>query len=125
MMQPELPYVPDRTLSMSAPTSPTSLLQTSPDDSKRRSLKYIFAPLSQKAPQASAPSTSKIILDYLLYLSIQSRLKQATVELMELATPLPDSDNTDSLEARKKRWMETASKAEQDKHAVEAIVAGK
>ena len=125
MMQPELPYFPDRALSMSAPTSPTSLLQTSPNDSQRRSLKYIFAPLSQKAPQTSAPSTSKIILDYLLYLSIQSRLKQATVELLELATPLPDSDNTDSLEARKKRWMETASKAEQDKHAVEAIVAGR
>ncbi|KAG2224148.1 hypothetical protein INT45_000163 [Circinella minor] len=124
MMQPELPYFPDHALSLSAPTSPTSLLQASPDDSKRRSLKYIFAPLSQKAPQAPAPSTSKIILDYLLYLSIQSRLKQATVELMELAIPLPDSDNTDSLEARKKRWMETASKAEQDKHAVEAIVAG-
>ncbi|KAI9484424.1 hypothetical protein BDB00DRAFT_855630 [Zychaea mexicana] len=125
MMQPELPYFPDRAISASAPTSPTrTLLHSPPDDSKRRSLKYIFAPLSQRAPQTSTPSTNKIILDYLLYLSIQSRLKQAHVELMELATPLPDSGNTDSLEARKKRWMETASKAEQDKHAVEAIVAG-
>ncbi|KAI8147552.1 hypothetical protein BJV82DRAFT_595978 [Fennellomyces sp. T-0311] len=124
MMQPEVPYFADRPISASAPTSPTRVLHSPPHDSKRPSLKYIFAPLSQQAPKSSTPSTNKIILDYLLYLSIQSRLKQSHVELMELSTPLPDSDNTDSLAARKKRWVDTATKAEQDKHAVEAIVAG-
>lgn len=93
-------------------------------DSRRPSLKYIFAPLSQKAVKVTTPSTNKIILDYLLYLSIQSRLKQAHVELMELSTPLPENENSQSIEERKKRWMETARKAEQDKNAVEAIVAG-
>ncbi|KAI8888206.1 hypothetical protein K501DRAFT_282917 [Backusella circina FSU 941] len=66
-------------------------------------------------------STNKIILDYLLYLSIQSRLKQARVELLELSTPLHKDE---TLEVRKKRWIETASKAEKDKNAVESVVAG-
>ncbi|GAA5801927.1 hypothetical protein HPULCUR_007385 [Helicostylum pulchrum] len=72
----------------------------------------------------STQSTNKIILDYLLYLSIQSRLKQASVELLELSLPLPQSKLDDSIEIRKQRWIDTASKAEQDKHAVESVVAG-
>ncbi|KAG0175702.1 hypothetical protein DFQ28_006891 [Apophysomyces sp. BC1034] len=98
------------------------LSQSTLSTSRRPSLKFIFAPLSQ--PQASSTSsTNKIILDYLLYLSIQSRLKQAHVELLELSMPLPDDDD-DSMEARKQRWVDSASKAEQDKNAVESIVAG-
>ncbi|KAG1090121.1 hypothetical protein G6F59_009226 [Rhizopus arrhizus] len=77
---------------------------------------------NQSNKQNATPSTNKIILDYLLYLSIQSRLKQASVELLELSFPLPKERET--LEERKKRWIESAAKAEQDKHAVEAIVAG-
>lgn len=77
---------------------------------------------NQSNKQNTTPSTNKIILDYLLYLSIQSRLKQASVELLELSFPLPKERET--LEERKKRWVESAAKAEQDKHAVEAIVAG-
>lgn len=72
----------------------------------------------------SKQSTNKIILDYLLYLSIQSRLKQASVELLELSLPFPQSKEDDTIEVRKKRWMDTASKAEHDKNAVESIVAG-
>lgn len=49
-----------------------------------------------------------------MYLSIQSRLKQAEVELAD--------DNT---EATEKRWIEAASRAEKDKRAVESVVAGK
>lgn len=63
---------------------------------------------------SSTSSTNKLILDYLLYLSIQSRLKQAEVELAD--------DNT---EATEKRWIEAASRAEKDKRAVESVVAGK
>ncbi|KAG1067017.1 hypothetical protein G6F42_026569 [Rhizopus arrhizus] len=91
--------------------------------------KLIFSPNDQKnvttSPASTAQSTNKIILDYLLFLSIQSRLKQARVELLELSTPLPQSkeDNT-TVEIRKQRWEDTASKAEQDKNAVESIVAG-
>lgn len=71
-------------------------------------------------------STNKIILDYLLYLSIQSRLKQARVELLELSTPLPSSkEDDDTFKLRRQRWEDTALKAEQDKNAVESIVAGK
>lgn len=86
----------------------------------------ISKPVKPNVPkqQSSSRSTNKIILDYLLYLSIQSRLKQARVELLELSTPFPDTDHPESIEARKKRWIETANKAEQDKNAVEAIVAG-
>ncbi|KAJ8653336.1 hypothetical protein O0I10_010987 [Lichtheimia ornata] len=62
---------------------------------------------------SSTSSTNKLILDYLLYLSIQSRLKQAEVELAD--------DNT---EATEKRWIEAASRAEKDKRAVESVVAG-
>lgn len=92
--------------------------------------KFIFSPNDQKnvttSPASTSQSTNKIILDYLLFLSIQSRLKQARVELLELSTPLPQSkeDNT-TVEIRKQRWEDTASKAEQDKNAVESIVAGK
>lgn len=92
--------------------------------------KFIFSPNEQKSNNVTATntksdssqSTNKIILDYLLYLSIQSRLKQARVELLELSLPLPQQD--DSIELRKQRWIDTASKAEQDKNAVESIVAG-
>ncbi|CAO3679062.1 unnamed protein product [Rhizopus stolonifer] len=68
------------------------------------------------------PSTNKIILDYLLYLSIQSRLKQASIELLELSFPLPKEQET--LLERKKRWIESATRAEQDKNAVESVVTG-
>ncbi|OBZ81551.1 hypothetical protein A0J61_10400 [Choanephora cucurbitarum] len=74
---------------------------------------------------SSKESTNKIILDYLLYLSIQSRLKQARVELLELSLPLPQSKKEeDAIQKRKQRWEDTASKAEKDKNAVESIVAG-
>lgn len=88
--------------------------------------KFIFSPNEQKSNNVTSTSdsqsTNKIILDYLLYLSIQSRLKQARVELLELSLPLPQEDDT--IQVRKQRWIDTASKAEQDKNAVESIVAG-
>lgn len=65
-------------------------------------------------------STNKVILDYLLYLSIQSRLRQAAFELSELDFPEHDNDAH-----RQRQWFDTAYKAEQDKKAVESIVAGK
>ncbi|KAG2195351.1 hypothetical protein INT46_000901 [Mucor plumbeus] len=91
--------------------------------------KFIFSPNDQKNVTTSSTSTpqstNKIILDYLLFLSIQSRLKQARVELLELSTPLPQSkEDNSTVEIRKQRWEDTASKAEQDKNAVESIVAG-
>jgi hypothetical protein len=88
-----------------------------------KTTKFIFSPNEQHVTKS--PSTNKIILDYLLYLSIQSRLKQARVELLELSEPLPLSKEDNTLEIRKQRWQDTASKAEQDKNAVESIVAGK
>ncbi|KAI8068239.1 hypothetical protein BC940DRAFT_332995 [Gongronella butleri] len=88
---------------------------------RRASLRFIFSPVQHTKPPPS--TTNKIILDYLLWLSIQSRLKQAQVELLELATPLQKKD-TDAIQIRKERWLATANKAEQDKNAVEAIVAG-
>lgn len=88
--------------------------------------KLIFSPENVKENQSNksnaTPSTNKIILDYLLYLSIQSRLNQASIELLELSDPLPKEK--ERLEVRKKRWVESATKAEQDKRAVESIVAG-
>ncbi|KAI9253580.1 hypothetical protein BY458DRAFT_521898 [Sporodiniella umbellata] len=75
-----------------------------------------------KLSNEKGPSTNKIILDYLLYLSIQSRLKQASIELLELSSPLPKEQEI--LKERKKRWIESANKAEQDKNAVESIVKG-
>lgn len=96
--------------------------------------KFIFSPNEQQnlnpnhatiqKKSDTSQSTNKIILDYLLYLSIQSRLKQARVELLELASPLPPPNEDDSIHVRQQRWIETASKAEQDKNAVESIVAG-
>lgn len=100
--------------------------------------KFIFSPATPNEQQqknvtkteqkktAAQSTTNKIILDYLLYLSIQSRLKQARVELLELSSPLPQSkEEISTIEKRKQRWTDTASKAEQDKNAVESIVAGK
>ncbi|KAI9318006.1 hypothetical protein BX666DRAFT_2026409 [Dichotomocladium elegans] len=84
----------------------------------KSSLVPISAPLSASHSQltttrnATSPSTNKLILDYLLYLSIQSRLRQAQVELME-----------DSY--AETAWTEAASRAERDKHAVESVVKGK
>ncbi|KAI8644649.1 hypothetical protein BD408DRAFT_441629 [Parasitella parasitica] len=91
--------------------------------------KFVFTANDQKYVNTSSgptsQSTNKIILDYLLYLSIQSRLKQARVELLELSMPLPQSkEDNSALEIRKQRWEDSASKAEQDKNAVESIVAG-
>ncbi|KAI9032683.1 hypothetical protein CLU79DRAFT_693526, partial [Phycomyces nitens] len=86
-------------------------------ETPKKNLKFVFTPSTHQTTQ---PSTNKIILDYLLYLSIQSRLKQAHLELLELSLPLPDND----LQSRKQKWKDTASKAEQDKNAVESIVAG-
>ncbi|KAI8996967.1 hypothetical protein BDB01DRAFT_769321 [Pilobolus umbonatus] len=99
----------------STPISPTS------HNSTNRT--HTYDTIDRK-PSTTTQSTNKIILDYLLYLSIQSRLKQASVELLELSLPFPQSKEDDTFEVRKKRWMETASKAEQDKNAVESIVAG-
>ncbi|KAI8083151.1 uncharacterized protein BX664DRAFT_339918 [Halteromyces radiatus] len=100
----------------------TTLLPNSSTTTTRRpSLKFIFAPVQHNVPPPS--TTNKIILDYLLYLSIQSRLKQAQIELLELTSPLQDKDK-DAIQVRKQRWVATATKAEQDKNAVESIVAG-
>ncbi|KAI8334872.1 hypothetical protein BD560DRAFT_414302 [Blakeslea trispora] len=83
-----------------------------------------LSPTKALYDNSSKESTNKIILDYLLYLSIQSRLKQARVELLELSLPLPQSEEEDTIQKRKQRWEDTASKAEKDKNAVESIVAG-
>ncbi|RCI03079.1 hypothetical protein CU098_012218 [Rhizopus stolonifer] len=81
--------------------------------------------LSASKATQNKESTNKIILDYLLYLSIQSRLRQARVELLELSSPLPQSEQQDdTVQKRKQVWQDTASKAEKDKNAVESIVAG-
>ncbi|KAI8379430.1 uncharacterized protein BYT42DRAFT_568752 [Radiomyces spectabilis] len=86
-------------------------------------VKLVFTPGDPHPTAATTPSTNKMILDYLLYLSIQSRLKQAQIELLELSIPLPE-DKDDSVFIRQQRWQDTATKAEQDKNAVESIVAG-
>lgn len=102
----------------------TTKLVFSPNEQKLKNVTATITTSAGKTP--SSQSTNKIILDYLLYLSIQSRLKQARVELLELSSPLPQSEKDDNaVEMRKQRWIDTASKAEQDKNAVESIVAGK
>lgn len=101
----------------------TTKLVFSPNEQKLKNVTTTITTTAGKTP--SSQSTNKIILDYLLYLSIQSRLKQARVELLELSSPLPQSEKDDNaVELRKQRWIDTASKAEQDKNAVESIVAG-
>lgn len=94
---------------------------------RRPSISYLYSALpSQIKPDPAAPSTNKIILDYLLYLSIQSRLQQAALELDELASPAPEekADEPEHIERRANKWRDTASRAERDKNAVESIVAG-
>ncbi|RUS30965.1 hypothetical protein BC938DRAFT_478699 [Jimgerdemannia flammicorona] len=90
---------------------------------RRPSLSFLFAPLRQKPPLPSHPSTNKVILHYLLHLSIQSRLKQADLELNELRTSAT-SITDEAAEERQRLRIETASRAEKDKNAVEAIVSG-
>lgn len=97
------------------------------EEQKNTNVKYTTKNTTTTTKNSTTPSqsTNKIILDYLLYLSIQSRLKQARVELLELSSPLPQSKEDDNtIKLRKQRWVDTASKAEQDKNAVESIVAG-
>lgn len=118
---------------MTTTTSPTTNTSTTMDNEaftaasltaarRRASLKFIFSPNNTR-PQPS--TTNKIILDYLLYLSIQSRLKQSQLEVLELSTPLLQEKDQDAIQLRKERWLTTAKKAEQDKNAVESIVTGK
>ncbi|KAI9302394.1 hypothetical protein BJ944DRAFT_269999 [Cunninghamella echinulata] len=117
---------------MTTTTSPTTNTSTTMDNEaftaasltaarRRASLKFIFSPNNTR-PQPS--TTNKIILDYLLYLSIQSRLKQSQLEVLELSTPLLQEKDQDAIQLRKERWLTTAKKAEQDKNAVESIVTG-
>ncbi|KAI8369560.1 uncharacterized protein BYT42DRAFT_607934 [Radiomyces spectabilis] len=77
------------------------ILPQQPFSFRRRSLNFIFSPLNQRLPPTTS-STNNIILDYLLHLSIQSRLSK-----------LSEKD-------RHTRWSDL-TKAEQ---AVESIVAG-
>ncbi|OZJ02960.1 hypothetical protein BZG36_04620 [Bifiguratus adelaidae] len=91
------------------------------ESDKVKSINFIFAPLSRTAPKVTAPSTNKVILDYLLHLSIRSRLKQAELDLQEIQSKLPPGQRSE--ESRQERYA-TAIQAEQDKDAVESIVAG-
>ncbi|CAO3598098.1 unnamed protein product [Absidia cylindrospora] len=113
--------LPTTTTTTTAETAAAAAAAAAANTTRRASLKFIFAPVQHNMPPPS--TTNKIILDYLLYLSIQSRLKQAQIELLELATPLQEKDN-DAIQVRKQRWVATATKAEQDKNAVESIVTG-
>ncbi|RUS13671.1 hypothetical protein BC937DRAFT_94958 [Endogone sp. FLAS-F59071] len=90
---------------------------------RRPSLGFLFAPLNQKAPRYTHPSTNKVILHYLLHLSIQSRLKQADLELNELRAASTNANDEGAAERQRIR-METANRAEKDKNAVESIVSG-
>jgi hypothetical protein len=94
---------------------------------RRPSISYLYsAQPSTIQPDPTAPSTNKIILDYLLFLSIQSRLQQAALELDELTSPLQEQDENEPehIKRRTTKWRDTASRAERDKNAVESIVAG-
>lgn len=98
-----------------------------PPEHRRPSISYLYSTQpSHIKPDPAAPSTNKIILDYLLFLSIQSRLQQAALELDELASPPPEEDEKapEHIKRRATKWRDTASRAERDKNAVEAIVAG-
>jgi hypothetical protein len=85
---------------------------------RRPSLGYLFAPLNIKTPETSTPSTNRLILDYLLFASIQSRLRQADIGLDE--TQPSDED-----EHMLKRWTEAGIRANKDHIAVKAITQGK
>jgi hypothetical protein len=95
---------------------------------RRPSISFLYSTQpSTIKPDPAAPSTNKIILDYLLFLSIQSRLQQAALELEELASPLHEQDEKEPehIKRRTTKWRDTASRAERDKNAVESIVAGR
>lgn len=98
-----------------------------PPEHRRPSISYLYSTQpSHIKPDPAAPSTNKIILDYLLFLSIQSRLQQAALELDELASPSHEEDEKEPehIKRRATKWRDTASRAERDKNAVESIVAG-
>ncbi|ORZ15888.1 hypothetical protein BCR42DRAFT_352890 [Absidia repens] len=80
------------------------------------------APTEPRQPPKN--STNKTILDYLLYRSTQSRLKQAQVESLEMTTYLQQNQDKDTIQEQKQRWMEMMNVAEQDKNAVESVVKG-
>lgn len=84
---------------------------------RRPSLGYLFAPLNIKTPETSTPSTNRLILDYLLFASIQSRLRQADIGLDETQ---PSDEDEHAL----KRWTEAGIRANKDHIAVEAITQG-
>lgn len=82
---------------------------------RRPSLGYLFAPLNVKNTETSStPSTNRLILDYLLFISIQSRLRQADIGL-----------NTQEDEDSIKRWTDAGIRANKDHIAVESIIHGK
>lgn len=85
---------------------------------RRPSLGYLFAPLNVKTPETSTPSTNRLILDYLLFISIQSRLRQADIGLYHDAS---EDEDEDAL----KRWTEAGTRANKDHIAVESIIHGK
>jgi hypothetical protein len=82
---------------------------------RRPSLGYLFAPLNATNTETSStPSTNRLILDYLLFVSIQSRLRQADIGL-----------NTQQDEDSIKRWTDAGIRANKDHTAVESIIHGK
>jgi hypothetical protein len=85
---------------------------------RRPSLGYLFAPLNVKTPETSTPSTNRLILDYLLFISIQSRLRQADIGLYHDASQDEDEEVL-------KRWTEAGTRANKDHIAVESIIHGK
>jgi hypothetical protein len=110
-----------------AMSAPSKITNNGSSEHRRPSMSYLYsAQPSQIKPDPAAPSTNKIILDYLLYLSIQSRLQQSALELDELASSAPEEkeNEPEHIERRASKWRDTASRAERDKNAVESIVAG-
>ncbi|CAO3600865.1 unnamed protein product [Absidia cylindrospora] len=110
-------------------------MATTPQDEKAQvNEKAAFPPIQHKSttlpPAPTEPrqppknSTNKTILDYLLYRSTQSRLKQAQFESLEMATSLQQIQDQDTIQEQKQCWMELMNVAEQDKNAVESIVKG-
>ncbi|KAI9288069.1 hypothetical protein BC943DRAFT_335046 [Umbelopsis sp. AD052] len=81
---------------------------------RRPSLGYLFAPLNVKSTETSSTSsTNRLILDYLLFISIQSRLRQADIGL-----------NTQEDDDSIKRWTDAGIRANKDHIAVESIIHG-
>ncbi|KAI9310752.1 hypothetical protein BX666DRAFT_2004413 [Dichotomocladium elegans] len=81
-----------------------------------------FSLTTKHIPVIPSTTPSKVLFDFLLHKSIQSRLAQGALELEELEVH-PAAPKR-PLETRQSEWLEAAYKAEKDKHAVEAIIPG-